>query len=192
MCGVTLRNNENLVERAKTGDFKAYEALVAPLEGYKRSLCRKFFLPGAEKEDLEQEAMVGLAQAINEYEAGRGVSFQDFAMLKMRNQVVASVRKATRKKQQVLSEAAPLEPTITPCSTSSSPEEIATNRGFLCALFESLKGTLSSLEMVALLHRAEGVTVKEIASMLQLREKTVENALFRARKKAKLVSLAID
>ena len=148
-------------------------------------------MPGAEREDLEQEALFGFAQAIQEYDLDRGIAFNDFAMLKMRNQVVASVRKATRKKQQVLSEACSLEPALTPSARGGTPEEVATNRCFLSALIEKLKETLSSLELVALLHRAEGVTVREIADMLSLREKTVENALFRARKKAKLVGMAL-
>lgn len=188
---VSSKNEENLVKRAKDGDQQAFEALLSPLQSYRRALNRKFFLPGGDKEDIDQEALLGFALALNEFQPSRGIAFHDFAMLKMRNQVVASVRKATRKKQQILSAAAPLEPRLSPGIFASSPEQLATDRSFLCALFERLKVTLSSLEMFALLHRAEGVSIKQIAGLLSLPEKTIENALFRARKKAKLTSLVL-
>lgn len=191
-CGTVTRKTEiSTLEKAREGDTLAFRELFEPLKFYRDSLCRRFFLPGAEREDIEQEAMLGFAQAINDFEEERGIAFQDFAMLKMRNSVVASVRKATRKKQQILSDASTLEPAITPVSDAAQPDAVAMNRCFLHDLFGKLKENLSSLELTALLHRAEGVTVKEIADLLSIGEKTVENALFRARKKAKQASLAM-
>lgn len=183
---------EQLVERALTGDRLAFETLLSPLQRYRRALSRRYYLPGGEREDVDQEALLGFALALQEFEPARGVRFQDFAMLKMRNQVLSSVRKATRKKQQVLSEASPLEPELATKNSVSSPEEIVAVRSFLQSLFKRLAGRLSSLEMLVLLNRAEGTGVKRAAALLSLPEKAVENALFRARKKAKAASLALQ
>lgn len=182
---------KELLEKARAGDLEAFEVLYRPLASYKNSLCRRFFLPGAEKEDVGQEAMFGFAQAIQEFDTERGGSFHDYAMLRMRNAVVASVRKATRKKQLVLSEASSLE-VCGPVMTSRLPDAIAADRCYLKELFQALKGSLSGLELGALIRRAEGVTVREIAAALSLGEKAVENALFRARRKAKKATLALD
>ena len=76
-------------------------------------------------------------------------------------------------------------------SRQAGPEEVVANRSLLCSLFEQLRENLSSLELTALIRRAEGVTVREIARALDVAEKNVENALFRARKKAKQASLAL-
>ena len=180
-----------LVQRVREGDPDAFELLAKQVENYRKRLCRQFFLPGADREDLEQEAMLGFAQAVADYQPGRGVVFTEYAMMCMRNAVVASVRKATRNKHQLLNQACSLEPLMAAASRQAGPEEVVANRSLLCSLFEQLRENLSSLELTALIRRAEGVTVREIARALDVAEKNVENALFRARKKAKQASLAL-
>src|SRR5438105_4248821 len=58
-----------------TGDGAAIEELI---HRYRRRVGMKLrghFLPGAERDDLRQEAMIGLLQAIRAYRPGEGVPF---------------------------------------------------------------------------------------------------------------------
>ena len=184
-------NTQSLIEKSRLGDQEAFNALLQPVIYYRKSLVRRFFLPGSDSEDLEQEAMVGFAQALRDYQPGHQLAFKDYAMLCMRNAVVASVRKATRKKHQMLSDASTLDPRQAVASQAYQPDRVVTSRCFLEALFKRLKTTLSSLELSALVQRTQGISIRDIAEEFSLGEKTVENALFRARKKAKLATVAI-
>ena len=55
-----------------TGDREAEELLVTRYYGMVRACARPLFLAGGDGEDLIQEGMFGLIQAIREYDADKG------------------------------------------------------------------------------------------------------------------------
>ena len=66
--GLKKRSDEELVSRAQDGDNQAMEELLRRHAGIVRSSARGFFLAGGETEDLIQEGMIGLYQAIGDYQ----------------------------------------------------------------------------------------------------------------------------
>lgn len=174
-----------IVLAARRGDQAAYAQLLELLRGYGTRLARQFFLPGASREDVFQEAMAGLVYAVASFEPARGAAFPDYATMCMRNQVVASVRKATRKKYRLLTEAGDLSTCRPVASGDAEPDRIVEARLSLEALARVMRERLSELEFTALVQRVGGVSVREIGELLELPLKTVENALFRARQKAR-------
>lgn len=180
-----------IVAGAQAGDQTDCQILFEKFEGYAHYLTRRFFLPGAEKEDLFQEAVAGFAKALDGYSAQHGTRVEDYFCMCMRNSVVASVRKATRKKQQVLSDATALDDVVPVASSTWSPERVVEGKMAFEQMLRGLKEALSSLEFEALFARIRGITVGEIGEAMGISPKTVENALFRARHKARKVAIAM-
>lgn len=69
-------------------------------------IATEFFLPGGDNEGLRQEARLGLLKAIQKFDTGRGVPFDRYMRLSVRMQAITAVKTATRRKHQMLSDAA--------------------------------------------------------------------------------------
>ena len=59
---------------------------------------RKFFLAGADEEDLIQEGMIGLFKAVKNYDDEKNASFSTFASLCVKRQIYTTVTASKRKK----------------------------------------------------------------------------------------------
>lgn len=70
-----------------------------------RHATRGYYLPGAEHEDLVQEARIGVMKAITSYRPDRGCTFATFAATCARAEVVNAVHWATRNKRTVFDRA---------------------------------------------------------------------------------------
>lgn len=178
---------EELVPMARLGSSSALRELYRRYTPFVHKIGRKFFLPGAETEDLIQEGLAGLHHAIKTFAADRGREFEDYASMCVRNQMMRSLRHATRRKHMVLTEASSLttEAGTTverPCNRPSPEDEV------LGALATSdwmrlIATCLSDLEREVLLARVTGESNADLSDRLAVERKQLENALFRARKK---------
>ncbi len=161
------------------------EMMIPHFEFYLKHLLRRFFIPGADAQDLSQEALAGLATAACNFDGSRGMGYFDYATLCMRNAVLAAVRKANRNKQKVLSESVRLEaqPMDLPCE--NNPCDQAIGRITVAGLMGWIDKELSQLEAATLKNWLAGTGVSELSERWSLEAKKIENALFRARRKAK-------
>ncbi|MBQ8428163.1 MAG: helix-turn-helix domain-containing protein, partial [Clostridia bacterium] len=74
--------DEQLAQQAQAGDKEAMEILFFRYGGVIRSKARGFFLAGGETEDLVQEGMMGLYEAVSDYrKSENSLSFKNFAHL---------------------------------------------------------------------------------------------------------------
>ena len=71
-------------------------------------LARDFYLPGADQDDVRQEAMIALWEAARTHDPGKG-SFPNWARVVIRRHLTDCVRTATRGKQLVLTQAGRFE-----------------------------------------------------------------------------------
>ena len=177
-------DNESVLELARGGDCQAFKQVFKPLESYAVFLSRRFFAPGFEHEDLYQEALAGFASALLGFESGGRLSFAEFAKLSMRNTVVASVRRATRLKRHntVSTEAELIE---VAAEQSCRPDLLVELRSECAEVLRSLRATLSPLEWTVLTEILVGASLEEVAVRHQLDQRAAENALSRARAKAR-------
>lgn len=176
--------SETLLSLARAGDSQAFKQLLAPLRPYAEGLARRFFAPGFEREDLFQEAMAGFAGALLTFEPGRGLPFADFAKLSMRNSVVNCVRRATRAKRQI---ALCWDEELHDLTSDDEfrPDSRLERRSECLEMLESLRPTLSSLEWTVLSEVVSGIELDEVALRHGLVRRAAENALSRARAKAR-------
>lgn len=189
MCSTApmTQMDQELVTRAQAGCSFSVDTLVCTYQRVVRRMASRFFLPGADREDIVQEGMVGLALAIRTYEPRFGRTFHDFATMCVRNALIRAVRGATRKKHQVLNGAADLDGVCNVAESTEQTDEAVLQRMCLRQLWSDLAKRLSELELDALRRRMEGESAEDIARRYALSLKQVENALFRARQKARAV-----
>jgi RNA polymerase sigma factor (sigma-70 family) len=107
--GTASVNQRALLLAAKNGHHPALEELLRSYEPLIRAIVASLRLPcGCERADVEQEARLGLLQAIRAWQPARG-PFRAFAALCARNQALKALDAAGARKHQLLSRARSLD-----------------------------------------------------------------------------------
>ncbi len=166
---------------AQSGDKEAEENLLNKYTPLVKAISARFFLAGGESEDLIQEGMVGLYSAINGYVKG-GANFSTYAYACIRNAVVDAVKKSRGDKYSALNNFVPIVEIGDKISPVSPEEEVIlqeSRREFL----QKISKDLSSLEFKVTVMYLDGMSVNEISAALQKEQKSVSNALSRAKTK---------
>ncbi len=196
---------DELAIRAQAGERQALAELVERLEGVVRLSVRPYWLvAGGDREDLMQEARLGLLRALRHWRPERR-GFLAFAFLCVRRQMAASLREYGRRKHRLLTDALylSLDATGDPASGPDSrprhlgvadlngaddPESLALDgegREAVSKLIRELRTGLTELEWEsAWLVLAEGWSYRQAARVLGRGTKAVDNAVQRARRKA--------
>ena len=186
-------SDEALCARVANGSREAEEQLVRRYAGLVRSCARPLFLAGGDSEDLIQEGMLGLLQAVREYDGRKTAVFRTFAEVCIRNRLYSALRAAARDKHTPLNWSVPLD---TPFfdgnsysfgalhASSADPEELIIDRDRVSDLLESTRKQLSKFEAKILGLYLDGLSCQEIAQMVGKSPKSVDNAVQRVRRKA--------
>ncbi len=177
MQGLKAETDEELVARAKKGDGAATEELLLRYKNAVRATARKYFLAGAETDDLVQEGMIGLYAAIGDYDPAAGKSFKNFAYLCVTRRIVDVLRAAGRKGAQ----SEPFDPE-TPAE-GDTPEEYLISGESRAELRMRLMRELSDFEFRVIEYYLDGMSYAEISEATGKEVKSVDNALSRARRK---------
>ena len=181
--------DEALVELSHQGDVRACEVLVARYRRYARHRSRGYFLLGGSRDDLEQEALIGLVEAVRDFRSRHGVSFRAFATLCMTRQMLAAIRSASGRRHDPLNASVSLDepqpPATTPVSTAygSDPADAIVTLDTLRGMRRAISTHTSAFERRVLALHLQGRTYAEIGAALGQPVKTVDNALQRTRRK---------
>ena len=173
----------------------ALEYILHKYKNFVRAKARSYFLIGADKEDIVQEGMIGLYKAVRDYDAEKKASFRAFAELCITRQIITAIKTATRQKHQPLNSYVSLNKPvyeeesermlvdIIAASKVSNPEEIVIDQEDYASMEEEIAKMLSSLENQVLTYYLHGLSYQQIARLLGRHEKSVDNALQRAKGK---------
>ena len=186
--------DEALCSLAASGDRIAEEALVMRYNRLVRVCARPYFLAGGDSEDLIQEGMVGLLNAIREYVPGKGSSFRTYAETCIRNRILSAIRAAARDKHTPLNHYVSYETPLLDGNTDSyplsasrqpqqNPDDMLISREERRERLGTLKGQLSGFEAQILDLYLRGLSYVEIASEVDRSPKAVDNAVQRIRRK---------
>src|SRR5690348_13417566 len=108
-CGFAAKDHaatRRLVKAVQRGDWRAADELVRRYEPLvQRTIWRLKVPPWCEREDLAQEARLGLVTAMREWRPERG-AFPAFAQQCVKNKALLAVISACRHKHQALNLAA--------------------------------------------------------------------------------------
>ncbi|MCC7492551.1 MAG: RNA polymerase sporulation sigma factor SigH [Fimbriimonadaceae bacterium] len=212
-CGVPWSSNSlsrlldhddiTLVRRAQAGDREGERCLLDRYRGLVRSTVQKYFLVGAEREDLLQVGMIGLWQAITDFREDRNNSFKSFAHICIKRQIITAVKAATRQKQLPLNTSLSLDTPLNrdspehtlgdvlPSEASSDPADHIIFHETKRVLEQRLHTSLSEFEMNVLLAYKEGRSYRQMADQLRCTVKSIDNALSRVKRKLSALTTEI-
>ena len=96
-------SDEEIVKLIKQKNNK--EALEYLLDKYKELVnmkVGKYFIIGAEREDMIQEGMIGLYKAVQNFEGDKQSSFKSFANMCIERQMITAIKTSNRQKHMPL------------------------------------------------------------------------------------------
>ncbi|MGL5088874.1 MAG: sigma-70 family RNA polymerase sigma factor [Cetobacterium sp.] len=180
------------IRLAQEGNDEATEKIF---QEYQNTILRnnhKFFLKGAESDDLLQEGYIGLIKAIKSFDENKTACFNTFANLCIRRQIITAVKTHNSAKYQNLNSAIMGEEYISfeemtkytsPSINFYNPEEIVLGKELVKLLEKFLIETLSDLEKKVFYFLCKEYTYVEIADSLNESPKKIDNTIQRIKKK---------
>ncbi len=166
-------------KEAASGGDHSFSRLVEYFTPVLFSMISPLAVPETEKEDLMQEGLIGLYKAVRLFDPSLS-SFATFARICMRSALLDGVKKYQKRGADL--DLADWEETI-PASLTETPERIFLGREELQELMERVDRTLSPMERRVFGLSLQGKGPSRIAAELGLGQKSVENTLYRLRKK---------
>ena len=188
--------DEELIEEFRKGDSEAEEHLLYRYMYISRKIVSSFYLIGAEKDDLLQEALLGLYKAIKEYNPDKNCSFKSYACVCIKRHIITVIRSSTRQKHNPLNnyisfnmltyedkEVYLLEKITN--ETIEDPENIVVLKERENLITYTVNKYLSEFEKKVLSCYFSGLTYIESSDVLHTDVKSIDNALQRIKKKIK-------
>lgn len=187
-------NDYDLLDKVCENE-ESYEILMKKYQPFIHSFSLKMFKgcknKGVELMDLEQEGMIGLTNAIETFKDNKETLFFTYATTCIKRRIISAALKYNRKKHIILNEALSLdtdEPLInTVVNSKDIPENIILEDEEVNELVETLSSKLTDIESQVFELRVNGFKNAEIAEILDIDKKSVNNALSRIKNKYKRI-----
>ena len=179
--------DEQIISQIKQGNE---EALAYLLEKYKELVnvkVSKYFMIGAEKEDIVQEGMIGLFKAIKNFDVDKQNTFKSFANICIERQLITAIKSSNRQKHMPLNSYLSLNIAAYDNSDEDSvedPLETIMKKEYYTEVENIVNKNLSKFEKQVLEQFLKGESYLTIAQRLDSPVKSVDNAIQRIRKKA--------
>lgn len=189
--------DEKLIKLIKeNNDTDALNYLLDKYTDLVNMKVSKYFIVGAEKEDIVQEGLIGLFKAVKNFDKTKLSSFKTFANLCVERQLQTAIKSSTRQKHMPLNSYLSLNTSayeddndmtvmeMLDLNTSEDPLDTITKKEYYKFVENRIEKTLSDFEKQVLHRYANGESYVEIAKKLNSHVKSVDNAIQRIRKKA--------
>ena len=182
----------------KNGEQEALEQLFRKYRELVNMKVSKYFIIGAEKEDIVQEGLIGLYKAIKDFKKERQNSFKSFANLCIERQLITAIKTSNRQKHIPLNSSVSLNTSLYEndndgnnelievfnSNSAEDPLDTITKKEYYQAIGTKIDENLSDFEKQVLGKYANGQSYVKIAEELDAPVKSIDNAIQRIRKKA--------
>ena len=191
--------DEELIKRIKAEDKPALDFLINRYKEVVNMKVSKYYLNGAEKEDIIQEGLIGLYKAIKGFNPDKQNSFKTFANLCIERQVITAIKGSNRQKHMPLNSYLSLNNSnyenedgeeegqlieILDANTIEDPLDTVTKNEYYRKIEKTIDESLSDFEKKGLSKCIDGQSYIQIAQSLNSPVKSIDNAIQRIRKKA--------
>ena len=197
MDKLSVMTDEDLVRAYKENANQ--DAANILYERYKDTVKHKataLFITGGDKDDLIQEGMIGLFNAVRDFDLERNVKFTTFASICIERQMQNAIKASNRQKNLPLNAYISLDQPVGTGDEGDmtigdnlaaddfyNPEYAYLNREEIQTIKEDAKHKLSSFEKEVFALSQKGQNYKQIAKALKKSPKSIDNALTRIKKK---------
>ena len=190
--------DEQIVTEIKQGDEYALSYLLEKYKELVNMKVGKYFMVGAEKEDIMQEGMIGLYKAIKNFDTQKQNSFKTFANLCIERQLITAIKTSNRQKHMPLNsylslnmaaydnnedDSVELMDTFN-SNTIEDPLETIMKKEYYEQIHNNIEKSLSKFEKQVLDRFMKGESYNVIAERLDSPVKSVDNAIQKKKKKA--------
>ena len=187
--------DEDIIAEVKKGNNEALEFIIIKYRELVNMKVSKYFIIGAEKEDIIQEGLIGLFKAIKGYENNKENSFKTFANLCIERQLITAIKTSNRQKHMPLNSYLSLnlqayeedDTTLLDLVKNDfleDPLDTIAKQEYYENIESQVSKNLSTFEKEVLQRYIEGESYVTIAEKLEAPVKSVDNAIQRIRKKA--------
>ena len=158
----TQMTDEKLIENIKNDDCIALNCLMKRYNDVVNMKANKFFMVGAEKDDIVQEGMIGLYKAVKAFDTTKQNSFKTFANMCIERQLITAVKNSNRQKHIPLNSSVSLNAAayddnedvdkidVLDIKTLDDPSEIIAEREYFESMENKIKEALSEFELQVL------------------------------------------
>ncbi len=187
------RNNdvEKLIKLVIAGDSDAFSALVEQYNPMLKKILSAYTTEEMSKEDVEdlgQEELIAFYRAIINFDADqKDVEFGLYAKICVTNSMISYKRAAAKKSNESLIGDEEMNSITDPDGEIPKFFEMRESER---ELGEQIEKTLSGYENQVWSYYVNGYSSKEIATKLNSSEKSIDNAIFRIRRKLKTLLIA--
>lgn len=191
-------SDEELLEKIRANDKNALEYLMCKYKDLVESKVGKYFIIGAEKEDIIQEGLIGLYKAIKDYKEDKQSSFKSFANLCIERQLITAIKSSNRQKHMPLNSYLSLNMNaydndegnnetqvmdVLDTNIIEDPLDTITKKEYMLNVENIIDTSLSDFEKKVLNRYIQGESYVKIAEKLEAPVKSVDNAIQRIRRK---------
>lgn len=196
----TETSDEDLIQVVKSGDKSALEYLIDRYKSLVNMKVSRYYIIGAEKEDIVQEGLIGLFKAIKNYQPEKQSSFKNFANMCIERQLITAIKTSNRQKHMPLNSYLSLNMNaydnndenqndadlieILNANLVEDPLDTITQKEYYKIIENTIDKSLSSFEKQVLNFYMQGESYIQIAEKLNTPVKSIDNAIQRIRKKA--------
>ena len=177
LCGKT---DEELALLART-DKSAAAALLSRYSQLILIKSKIYANSETDSEDLHQEGFMSLLKAINAYDQSKGAKFSTFAEVCIVNRMRTIAARSGKVSSN--SESIDDETAADVLSVEETPESIYLYKEFFTEMLKCIDPELSETEAKVFHLCMQGEPYRKVAEKLGISEKSVDNAMQRARKK---------
>lgn len=191
-------SDDELLKLINKKDTDALDFLICKYKDLVNSKVNKYFIIGAEKEDIVQEGLIGLYKAIKDYKPDKQNSFKSFANLCIERQLITAIKSSNRQKHMPLNSYLSLNMTafenedgnndtqivdVLENTVIEDPLDTITKKEYFSSVENVIDSSLSDFEKKVLNRYVQGESYVKIAERLDAPVKSVDNAIQRIRKK---------
>ena len=193
--------DEDLIEIIRSGDKYALEHLIDKYKSLVNMKVSKYYIIGAEKEDIVQEGLIGLFKAIKSYKNDKQNTFKTFANMCIERQLITAIKSSNRQKHMPLNSYLSLNMNaydnreegnrsntdlleILNTNLIEDSLDTITKKEYYEIIEKTIHNSLSEFEKKVFNYYIEGESYIQIANKLDTPVKSIDNAIQRIRKKA--------
>ncbi len=190
--------DEQIVLEVQKGDKQALSYVMNKYKELVNIKVSKYFMVGAERDDIVQEGLIGLFKAIKMFNKDKNNSFKSFANMCIERQLITAIKSSTRQKHMPLNSYLSLNASAYDNEEENGmelinmldnkmvedPLETVMKKEYYEQIESSIEKSLSTFEKQVLDGYVKGYSYVTIAKQLDSPVKSVDNAIQRIRKKA--------
>ena len=189
--------DEEIIVKIKNGNEQALTYLLNKYKPLVNNKVNKYFIIGAEKEDIIQEGMIGLYKAIKSFDMEKQNTFKTFANIWIERHLITAIKTSTRQKHMPLNTCISLNTSAYSNEDDSielletynnktieDPLETMMKKEYYKEIKQTITSSLSKFEKQVLDRLVLGESYETIAKRFDTPVKSIDNAIQRIRKKA--------